>query len=57
MHMPARLPGTLGSTSAFEVQTYLAESSEYSLHRARRRHRRDVEPEPTARPKWFSAHL
>lgn len=31
MHMPKRLPVTLGSTSAFEVQTYLAESPEYAV--------------------------
>lgn len=31
MHMPKRLPVTLGSTSAFEVQTYLAETPEYSV--------------------------
>jgi hypothetical protein len=31
MHMPKRLPVTLGSTSAFEVQAYLAESPEYAV--------------------------
>lgn len=31
MHMPKRLPVTLGSTSAFEVQTYLEESPEYAV--------------------------
>jgi hypothetical protein len=31
MHMPKRLPVTLESTSAFEVQTYLAESPEYAI--------------------------
>ena len=31
MHMPKRLPVTLGSTSAFEVQTYLSESPDYAV--------------------------
>lgn len=32
--MPKRLPVTLGSTSAFEVQTYLAEFPEYAVARS-----------------------
>jgi hypothetical protein len=32
MHIPKRLPAvTLGSTSAFQVQTYLAETPEYAV--------------------------
>ena len=31
MHFPRRLPTTLGSTSAFEVQTYLVETQEYGI--------------------------
>jgi hypothetical protein len=31
MHMPKRLKVTLGSTSAFEVETYLAETPEYAV--------------------------
>ena len=31
MHMPKQLPVTLGSTAAFEVQTYLAESPEFAV--------------------------
>jgi hypothetical protein len=31
MHIPKRLPVTLGSTSAFEVRRYLAETLEYAV--------------------------
>ena len=31
MHMPQRLPETLGSTNAFEVRAYLSESPEYAV--------------------------
>jgi hypothetical protein len=54
MHMPARLPVTLGSTSAFEVQTYLAESPEYAVAQSTSG---DIgvtwNPDPTERPNGF----
>jgi hypothetical protein len=54
MHMPARLPVTLGSTSAFKVHTYLAESPEYAIAQSPGG---DVgvtwNPDPTERPNGF----
>lgn len=36
MHMPKRLPITLGSTSAFEVRTYLSETPKYAVAQSAR---------------------
>jgi len=34
MHMPKILPVTLGSTSAFEVEYYLSETTDYAVARS-----------------------
>jgi hypothetical protein len=34
MHMPKRLDVTLGSTTAFEVESYLAETPDYAIARS-----------------------
>lgn len=31
MHFPRRLPATLGSTSAFEVESYITETPDYAV--------------------------
>jgi len=36
MHMPSRLPETLGSTAAFVVQEYLTEMQDYAVARSAR---------------------
>jgi predicted NUDIX family NTP pyrophosphohydrolase len=54
MHIPKRLPVTLGSTSAFEVRTYFAETAEYAVAQSTS----DAigitwNPDPTERPNGF----
>ena len=34
MHMPKTLPATLGSTSAFDVEIYLLETTDYAIARS-----------------------
>ncbi len=54
MHMPKRLPVTLGSTSAFEVRTYLAEAQEYAVaHSTDGSIGATWNPDPTERPNGF----
>ena len=55
MHMPKRLLVTLESTSAFEVQTYLAESPEYAVAQSTDGRSIGVtwNPDPTERPNGF----
>ncbi len=54
MYFPKRLPTTLGSTSAFKVQSYLVETQEYAIARgANGAVGATWNPEPNERPNGF----
>src|SRR5579863_8410816 len=54
MHMPKRLPVTLGSTSAFDVQTYFAGSPDYAVAQSTSGEIGVTwNPDPTERPNGF----